>query len=384
MKNVKIGGIVYNGVDTIKIKNSDTDEYDSWNDKVPQEKTATDNGSVTPDDGKYLSKVTVNVSKGVDTSDATATATDIVSGKTAYVKGSKISGSLSEYTNSADKYVSKSWTFNDKCTDYRTASTTAYMEPFTCYGTKYYGLRYGEGSYTSSSGFLDYYFLWYYKDSAKTSYDVVYDSHRSSPWTSSIYKYVTFNNTPSSSLQVVLNKIAKPSGEASFLFEISSTGETSFNTKNKILKKNIKVYPKLQEKTATPTTSSQSLAPDSGYAGLSKVTVAATPLQSKAGTPKEVSQTFTPDSGYVGLSSFQIEAVPTQDETIVSNGTYSQDTGKFFGKITVNVPAYENVTSSAAMDAKLVAANVGKVYRADFTSDDGKYVFGDLYEVVTE
>lgn len=104
MKNIKIGGIVYNGVDTIKIKNSDTDEYDSWNDKVPQEKTVTDNGSVTPDDGKYLSKVIVNIPKGVDTSDATATAADIVSGKTAYVKGSKITGSLSEYTNNVPAY----------------------------------------------------------------------------------------------------------------------------------------------------------------------------------------------------------------------------------------------------------------------------------------
>lgn len=138
-----------------------------------------------------------------------------------------------------------------------------------------------------------------------------------------------------------------------------------------------------QEKTITPTMEKQEISPDDGNY-LSKVTVAATPLQTKAGTPKDVSQTFTPDSGYVGISSFQIEAVPTQDETIVSNGIYSQDAGKFFGKITVNVPAYENVTSSAAMDAKLVAANVGKVFRADFTSDDGKYIFGDLYEVVTE
>ena len=102
MKNVKIGGIVYNGVDTIKIKNSDTDEYDSWNDKTPQEKTVTDNGSVTPDDGKYLSKVTVNVSKGVDTSDATATATDIVNGKTAYVNGNKIIGTISVYNGEVE------------------------------------------------------------------------------------------------------------------------------------------------------------------------------------------------------------------------------------------------------------------------------------------
>lgn len=102
MKNIKIGGIVYNGVDTIKIKNSDTNEYDSWNDKVPQEKTFTDNGSVIPDDGKYLSKVTVNVPKGVDTSDATATATDILNGKTAYVNGVKLTGTIRIYNGEVE------------------------------------------------------------------------------------------------------------------------------------------------------------------------------------------------------------------------------------------------------------------------------------------
>lgn len=348
-----------------------------------EEKTVTDNGDVTPSEGKYLSKVTVNVPKGTDTSDATATATDMASGKTAYVNGNKVTGSLPEYANSADKYVAKSWAFNTICTDYWLASTTAYMEPFTCSGVKYYGLRYGRGSYTSSSGLSDYYFLWYYKDSAKTTYDEVYDSHKSSAWTSSIYRYITFDSAPSSSLQSVLNKIAKPNGEASFLFEISSAGETAFSTKNRIFRKNMSVYPKLQEKSATPTSASQSITADSGYAGLAKVTVAATPLEERAGTPKEVSQTFTPNSGYVGMSSFQVEAVETEDALFVSNGTYSANTGKFYKEVTVNVQPYENVTTSAAMDAKLVAANVGKVYRADFTSDDGRYIFGDLYEVVS-
>lgn len=102
MKNIKIGGIVYSGVDTIKIKNSDTDEYDSWNDKVPQEKTVTDNGNVTPDDGKYLSKVIVNIPKGVDTSDATAIAADILNGKTVYVNGVKLTGTIRIYNGEVE------------------------------------------------------------------------------------------------------------------------------------------------------------------------------------------------------------------------------------------------------------------------------------------
>ena len=69
-----------------------------------QEKTVTTNGVVTPDSGKYLSKVTVNVASsgggGIDTSDATATASDILSGKTAYAKGSKITGNIATKTSS--------------------------------------------------------------------------------------------------------------------------------------------------------------------------------------------------------------------------------------------------------------------------------------------
>ena len=58
-------------------------------------KTVTSNGTVTPSSGKYLKQVTVNVpTSGLDTSDATATASDIAEGVTAYVNGEKITGTI--------------------------------------------------------------------------------------------------------------------------------------------------------------------------------------------------------------------------------------------------------------------------------------------------
>lgn len=96
----------------------------------------------------------------------------------------------------------------------------------------------------------------------------------------------------------------------------------------------------LQNKTVSPTTSSQQVNADSRYNGLGTVTVNAIKLQSKSVTPTQSEQTITADSTYNGLSSVKVNAPNLQNKTITptkSTQTTTPDSSYTgLGTVTIN------------------------------------------------
>ena len=110
--------------------------------------------------------------------------------------------------------------------------------------------------------------------------------------------------------------------------------------------------------------------------------VVAASLQDKTVTPTASTQTISADANHVGLGAVTVNAVPTEEKSVTTNGEVTPSSGKFLSKVTVNVPSITDVATAAEMTALLVEANVGKVYRFTGTTDE-TYTNGDLYEVVS-
>lgn len=104
MANIKINGITYSGVDSIKIPNASGSGQTTFS--IPpttQTKPATPSTTqqtITPDDGKLLSAVIVDAipAKYGDSTNATATASQILSGKKAVIKNSSGNAELATGT----------------------------------------------------------------------------------------------------------------------------------------------------------------------------------------------------------------------------------------------------------------------------------------------
>lgn len=60
-------------------------------------------------------------------------------------------------------------------------------------------------------------------------------------------------------------------------------------------------------------------------------------FQAKSTAPTSSNQTIVPDTGYAALSQVTVSAVPTEQKTVTVNGTYTPNEGYFFDSVTVNV-----------------------------------------------
>ena len=260
----------------------------------------TSSQSITPSIGKVLSEVTVHAipSQYVDTSDADATAANIQTGKTAYVNGKKITGTHVESTSldTSDATATAGDIAHGK---------TAYVngEKITGSIASLVNARGEAGVSKSSDG--------------NNGIKITYTGKDRRYIDNGAYLFVNGSDIGDATAADVA---AGKTFTSSAGLKVTGTHECTAST------------PTLQSKTVTPSESEQNVSPDSGYDGLSSVTVEAvsnTYVGSRV--TKRSTQSYTP-----GIS----DQIITSGQYLTGNQTIKGDANLVAGNIKSGVSIF--------------------------------------------
>lgn len=113
--------------------------------------------------------------------------------------------------------------------------------------------------------------------------------------------------------------------------------------------------PELQTKTVAPSTSQQLIVPDTGFDGLSQVTVTPALLETKSVTPSTSQQIITPGSGYYGMGQVTVSGARLQSRTVTPSNSYQTITpaSGYYGLSSVGVNAI-NLQTKTVYPSQLI------------------------------
>ena len=108
-----------------------------------------------------------------------------------------------------------------------------------------------------------------------------------------------------------------------------------------------------------------------GFTMVGTATAGTPSLQEKSVAPTESAQSVTPDAGYGGLSKVTVGAIQTETKTVTTNGTVTPSSGKYLKQVTVNVP-------SSGIDTSDATATAGKILQGATAYVKGEKVTGTI------